>query len=508
MKMGGLRKICTVIICGATLLLSACGNTANKSADDTGTKGKKVESVALNRADGSDSTASISEEDYDECRKYIENIYDEIGEYDKRDYANDGDIAEAVDKVAELAETWKEDGTATTVTKHDSYVYIEFANGIRYFFAPASPGTSAVGSDIHVSVYSLQPAKTEFAARNNETQVADDNATDVAAKKIADAYDNYEWEYDLDDKELTLLKVAALGPNEVILWNGHGGWFEECGSTLVLSETIDDVNYIGDDIYYIENDGNYLVTSYFVDSYIKDLSNTFLYLSTCSGLRDTGLADSFKNKGAAAIVANTDVITTIYTSNVMSAVVDGLLEGSDLDSAMALAKEKYGEQDLEFYEDDGALGYAVPTVYWGGDYTFAEESNSFEDGEYQTFKVDNQSGYCDNFITADADGNRTSAAGFYEASIRDGNLYISGGIALHSWNPRNHIEKFYPYSEYEIALSDSCVFEETFVGEIPEETKTMEEMNQLLQQSKTMDTLTLEITNGEVVKLSFSVMEY
>ena len=236
-----LRKIFVVWICGAMLLMSACGDTTNKASDEMDAKKNKVESVALKRVDGSASPASISEEDYDECRKYIEDVYKEIGEYDERDYANDGDIAGAVEKVAQLAETWKEEGIATTVTKHESYVYIEFTNGIRYFFAPATPGTSAVGSDTHVSVYSLQPAKTEFASRNDETKTADDNATDVAAKKIADTYDNYDWEYDLDDKELTIPAVMGFGSNEVILWNGHGGWFEECGSTLVLSETMDDV---------------------------------------------------------------------------------------------------------------------------------------------------------------------------------------------------------------------------------------------------------------------------
>ena len=475
--MKGLKRIGVVALCGVMLIMSACGQTSNGVADEGDVKSDKVESVTLERADGSASPASISEEDYDECREYIEDIYKEIGEYDERDYANDGDIAGAVEKVAQLAETWKEEGIATTVTKHESYVYIKFTNGIRYFFAPATPGTSAVGSDTHVSVYSLQPAKTEFASRNDETKTADDNATDVAAKKIADTYDNYDWEYDLDDKELTIPAVMGFGSNEVILWNGHGCWFEECGSALALSETIYDVYYTDVNILYIENDGSYLVTSDFVDAYISDLTNTFLYLSTCSGLRDTGLAEAFKNKGAAAIVANTDVITTIYTSNIMSAVVDGLLDGKDLNSAMVSAKEKYGEQDSILYEEDGALGNAVPTVYCGGDYTFAEvDLDVLADGEYQSDYE-------------------------YTGSISDDLSVLT--INTRWWHYDNttweEIED-YAKKEYHIPISDDCKVSAYEAEVITTPIAEMADRLKSFIDSGNMLTLTIVVENGEIVE--------
>ncbi|MBE6035099.1 MAG: hypothetical protein E7222_10450 [Clostridiales bacterium] len=502
-RKGLLRSISAMLLC-SILFVSGCGT----SSDDAGNEPKnKVETIALERTDGAgENELNLSDEDYEECSNCIDDIYKKVGEYDNRGYSEEGDVKAAVEAVSSLAEEWKEKGTVSEIKRHDSYVHIEFASGIKYFFSPSTPGTSAVGSNTQVSVYSLQPAKTEFAERNTETQTADTNATDVSAKKIDDAYENYSWKYDLDDKEVTFQTVADFAPNDVILWNGHGGYFEECGSVLVLSETIDDVRYKGDNLYYIVNDGNYLITSFFVDTYVGDISNTFLYLSTCSGLRDTGLVDSFKNKGAAAIVANTDVITTIYTSNVMASVVDSMVEGSMLDEAMDVAKAQYGEQDSLLYEEYGALGYAVPTVYCGGDYTFAE--TGFVDGEYQTNKTDNQSGYCDNIIMADADGNRTSAPGFYEAYIQDGYLHINGGIALHSWEPRSHIVNFYPYSEYIIELADSCYYEETFVGEIPAEERTIDEMDFLLQQAQSLDMITMEISDGVIVKLSFSGYEF
>lgn len=503
-RKGLLRSVSTMLLCSTLVFVSGCGTSTDNAENEAK---NKVETVALERTDGvSEDKLNLSDEDYEECSNCIDDIYETISKYDNRGYSEDGDIKAAVDEVSTLAEEWKEEGTVSEVKTHDSYVYIEFASGMKYFFSPSTPGTSAVGSDTQVSVYSIQPAKTEFAERNSETETADTNATDAAAKKIDDTYDNYFWKYDLDDKEVTFQTVADFASNDVVLWNGHGGYFEECGSVLVLSETIDDVHYKGDNLYYIVNDGNYLITSFFVDTYVGDISNTFLYLSTCSGLRDTGLADSFKNKGAAAIVANTDVINTIYTSNVMASVVDGLVEGNTLDEAMAVAKKQYGDQDSFSYEEYGALGYAVPTVYCGGDYTFAEIG--FADGEYQTNKTDNQSGYCDNIIMADADGNRTSAPGFYEAYIQDGYLHINGGIALHSWEPRSHIVSFYPYSEYKIELADSCYCEETFVGEIPAEERTIDEMDLLLQQAQSLDMITMEISDGVIVKLSFSGYEF
>lgn len=495
MKKFGLTVILLVLLSGIMIFVSSCSCSTNNA-----------EKLSLEKADGSQSTTNITDKDYEECQEYIDKLYDEIEEYDKRDYANDQDIANAVEKVSKVAENWKKDGKVSTITKHDSYVYIEFSSGIKYFFAPSIPGTNAVGSDTHVSVYSMQPAKTEFAARNNETRIADDNATDVSAKKIDDAYSNYSWDYNLDDKQITLQQVANLGKNEVVLWNGHGGWYEECGPTLMLSETINDIHYFGDNIYYIANQGNYLVTPAFVDAYVGDLSNTFLYLSTCQGLRDNRLAESFRRKGAAAIVGNTDVITTIYTSNMMSAVVDGLIAGNNLDSAMAFAKEKYGAQDSTIYTSEGAKGYAVPTVYCGGNYTFAEEIVSFTDGRYNTYKSNDKSGYCKNMESRDANGNKTYAAGFYEAFIQDGYLYIRGGIETHPWDSQGTRipVKNYPYSEYKFKIADNCYFEEEIIGEGPPEERTLKQINSLLKQAKNMDALGIDLSQGMVTGISYT----
>lgn len=381
-KMGLARRVGTMLLCAMLVNLSGCGTPT--SSDSEVEKENQAESVVLERIDDVNTEEQILEEnDYEKCSSCIDDIYGEIDKYDNRGYSEEGDITTAVSIVSNLAEEWKEQGIVNEVNTHGSYVYIEFTSGIKYFYSPAMPGTSAAESDTQVSIYSLQPAKTEFAERNEETALADANATDGAAKKIADAYDDFSWRYNLDDKDVTCQTVADFTSDEVILWNGHGGYFEECGSTLVLSETINDVHYKGDYLCYIVNDGNYLITSDFVNAYLGDLSNTFLYLSTCSGLRDTGLVESFRNKGAAAIVANTDVITTIYTSNVMAAVVDGMVEGNTLDDAMTLAKQQYGECDSVFYEDAGALGYAVPTVYCGGDYMFDRFEN-LPDGTYQS----------------------------------------------------------------------------------------------------------------------------
>ena len=66
--MNGLKRIGVVALCGVMLIMSACGQTSNEVADEGDVKSDKVESVTLERVDGSASPASISEEDYDECR--------------------------------------------------------------------------------------------------------------------------------------------------------------------------------------------------------------------------------------------------------------------------------------------------------------------------------------------------------------------------------------------------------------------------------------------------------
>lgn len=509
--MKSFKKTGLLIITGFVLLaMSACGSTEQnsdggmvKEIEETEAEVKYVDSqgvtdtintIKLSRVDetGIDGVPA-SKDDCLETGEYIKEIQEEINEYADRNYQDPEDYAAAIERVNNLAEKWRGDGIVTTVTNHGDYIYIEFSNGIHYIFKPFSSETSSAAGDLQVSIITAEPFKTEFDARNEETKNICHDCVDGAAQKIADAYDQFIWKTDLDNQDVTLGRVFSdFSTNEMILWNGHGLYTEEEGPCLVLTETIYDTYYENFSFMVLANSGCYVITPKMINTYVGDMSGSFIYLNSCSGLRTTALCDAFQNKGAAAIVANSDVINTIYASNIMAATMENMLEGNDLDTSMAAAKEIYGNQDSNFYKDSGALASAVPTVYCGGDYCLAveKEENDLEDGRYTGAYV------ADSGTEFPTDGN------IRYAKVEDGKLTIDGTVGY--WNSDwTNFTKFDDKKRV-IKLADGC----TIASQEAEEARSTDEnefneMFGLGSSSAYGIWITITIQNGEVVSILF-----
>ena len=365
----------------ATLFLcvsfTACGNSGAGTNNQASSNSGSVSSSAATPQKSNAIVRNINgksngykAKDYNFLREHtsqLKKYVDITGE----SYKTPEERENAIKKVAEIASEWQEKGDVKEVKQRDTYVSITYSNGMIYIFYPMSSDetSGAVPSDTHVSIYSLQVLKDVISsAGDKETEIAYDAATDGSAAKIADALENFTWDHDLDNNGVTLSEVAHIGQNKVVLWCGHGAYLKDYGPCLLLEEGCDDTEYRDITINYIANDDKYVIAPEFVLNYCDDMTGTFIYLSTCSGLRDNRLVEAFSAKNATAIVANTDVINTIYSCNMMTRVVDQLVAGDNLDKAMAVAKETYGAEDPYFYPFEGAIGHAVPTVYKGGDY--------------------------------------------------------------------------------------------------------------------------------------------
>ncbi len=483
-------SLCIAVMLIMAICFSACGNNATSSSSVS--SGNKTSETTKANADENQVTKLPlqSNQDYTPLTSDDYKVFDEcisdITEIAKGASNN----ADALNKVNEKAESLKNEGKVSVVNKHDSYVYIEFKSGIRYVYYLQNPETSTVGSDVKVTVTSMQPFKTEFASRNKETETADKKATDDSAEKIANAYENYTWSINLDDSAVTFQKVVdTFVSNSVILWSGHGGYTNEFGCFLALSITKKDLKIDDPDLACFGNDGNYLITPEFIKKYVGNMSNSFVYLSTCCGLKDNSLCSVLQSKGASAIVANTDVINTIYTSNMMSAVVDHLLEGNNLDAAMAAAKKTYGAQDPNTYPEQGSAGHAVPTVFCGGDYKFAENDsaeNDLADGKYHTMS-----------LLAGGEGldpNKTSVC--TSAVIKDGYLIITASFYKLD-NMGSPTGELIPNKERHIKLSNEALII------TPVFRQTVEQyLNRVESGEIAAPDLSVEIKNGEVVSCS------
>ena len=101
---------------------------------------------------------------------------------------------------------------------------------------------------------------------------------------------------------------------------GHGTYVEGYHSTLNTGRQFSWKDYQNDATYredvknglIIDTSGGEAFTTRYVDKYVGDLTNTFIYFGECESAKDSALANSFLYKGAAALVANTEAISMRY----------------------------------------------------------------------------------------------------------------------------------------------------------------------------------------------------
>ena len=291
-------------------------------------------------------------------------------------YVKEEQSKDALNAVYQSALGLKEKGTISNVFFEDSNVTFVFDNGLTYIYQPNMEGKDAVGSDVDVTVMSMQPWKTGYiVVRGKYTADLDDKCTDGASQLIADKFKNYHWSYNLDDDAVTLDAVKKFGKNQVILWHGHGGYGSYQGSFIWLGEQYDE-KYYDDWIagrIVVSTDGTIGFTSAFVEQYIGAMDNSFIYLACCSSGQDSRLADSFLAKGASAVVGNDESIVTTYNCKLERSVVDYLVSVDEnsklyhtLGQGLTYAKTLHGE-------DDGSKEHAKALIFGDGNYRLSDD---------------------------------------------------------------------------------------------------------------------------------------
>ena len=168
------------------------------------------------------------------------------------------------------------------------------------------------------------------------------------------------------DETLKGSLFQRLGPNQIILFEGHGSfdpWFEgdtECHSVMWTGR-----DYNDDDEKKPEYKDDYdnlrlihdffkheQLTSEFIDYYCGDLTGSIVYLGNCYSGRDCTFAQSFLNKGALAVIGNSHTTQAFYNSCVEYTTIKLLADINPdtkktytLYEAQCVAKEIYGKND-------------------------------------------------------------------------------------------------------------------------------------------------------------------
>ena len=272
-------------------------------------------------------------------------------------------VGDALDDVAQAAQSWKQDGTIASYELTDDAIGLTMPDGVLYVYAPmqedALGGTGEFDTDESLGIVTLEPVRGDFP--DSCTPYLD--MTDQSAAMIAGLSDQWSWTgYDQQEVTLDLLS-RVLGKDGIYLWKGHGGYLQSVGPILCTSEAADSGRMQRDSSYYKMFASNELVIlggtsngigicSGYVRERLHGLDGSIVLLDTCHSAHDDRLSDAFCDRGAMAVLGFDDTVTVSYASQVMHTVFERFCTADDttgeypmLSDAVEDARRDCGETD-------------------------------------------------------------------------------------------------------------------------------------------------------------------
>lgn len=286
-------------------------------------------------------------------------------------YVPAGRVSDAISAVESCARSLKDSGEAISYEASDDSVLVTLSSGIPIVYVPPRRGVASSGDNAKMSILSFEPWKSEWnytwkpdGAFTGELNLgAYGNLQDIGARSVASNLDNCSFAHDYEDSAVTFDKIASLGPNQIVLWNSHGGNLDSIGSIMMTGETDSSANltkYVDD----LVNKrivsgyrGRLWFTGKYVEAYCGSLSGSFVYLNGCETGKDNRLASAFLKKGATAVVANSETIYVPYMDLMEHSILTKMSEinpSTDdyytLKEALAVSKAENGSNDRVWYE--------------------------------------------------------------------------------------------------------------------------------------------------------------
>ena len=160
------------------------------------------------------------------------------------------------------------------------------------------------------------------------------------------------------NQPITFENIQSLGPNQIIIFTGHGTWMGTGIHSAILTGKYFNEDDLKDPLYKqdydegrIVNDfGNEAITYKYIEKYCPNLDNSFVYLSICEGAYhlddidgDQTLVNAFLNKGAKAVFGYTKTTDMRYSNVMVYRIINELAEGNTLGDALTNAKADYGD---------------------------------------------------------------------------------------------------------------------------------------------------------------------
>ncbi len=275
-------------------------------------------------------------------------------------------------------------------TRSEKLISIYLRSGGVYIYQPELEGIKTAGNVQVMDVATYQPYYSEY----GESWKKYLSYPDDVATKIDKAFPMYRFQNDgsgqdhnYDDEEVSLENIMRFSENNIIIWDGHGGYAEEYGcfvGTGVRITADTEKKYAGDieEQTLLRGDkGTYCITPAFIEKYFAEdsLKNSILYLGICSGAQDNSLVNVLLSKGAIAVFAHDGSVEGQYDFNMVRSVFERAVQKNGdhyytLDESLNYAKSRHGDRDNNgtetqlFYQE----GYHDIALDWYEEYRVAE----------------------------------------------------------------------------------------------------------------------------------------
>lgn len=342
--------------------------------------------------------AALNESTAMEAKSHYDNlastIFDLESSYaDSTGYVPASSYASLFDDITSELDYYIGEEIVLHYVEEDDSIYVKMMSGLAMVYQPKTADRDAIG-DEPANMISLQPCYTDmggasFGAGFNGFALPEGcpsilDMQDSAARAVSDTLPNFSFKNsnNCNDGEVTLAKIRSIGANQVVLIHTHGYYDFQVKSCLLTGDPFDwDSWYEGGEYYndcvynriinaYLMNNGNAIISRGYIDKYCGDMTNSFIYLAACSSGSSSHLAQSFINKGASAVVANSESILRIYNVAMVYGTVTEMIKVdpetgyfNTLSEALANAMATYGSSDADSrYGGNGAY-----PIIFGGD---------------------------------------------------------------------------------------------------------------------------------------------
>ncbi|MDE6851451.1 MAG: VWA domain-containing protein, partial [Lachnospiraceae bacterium] len=310
-------------------------------------------------------------------------------EYQKTEQIDLNNLSQYLDTVEQyLYENSPED--MKYCIRSEKLISIYLQSGGVYIYQPELEGIKSVGNPQTMDVATYQPYRSDYDKSWKKYLSYPDDAAAMIDKEFS-MYrfqnDGSEQDHNYDDEEVSLENILRFSENNIIIWDGHGGYTEEDGcfvGTGVQITVATEKKYARD----IEertllwgDKGTYLITPAFIEKYFAEdsLKNSILYLGVCSGAEDDSLVNALLAKGAIAVFAHDGSVNAKYDFNMMQTIFKRAVQKNGsryytLDDSLDYAKGQHGNQDGNgtethlFYQE----GYHDIALDWYEEYQVAE----------------------------------------------------------------------------------------------------------------------------------------